>query len=83
MHPLRRELGPQDRKAVDWHWKHSVGDAVQLINTQEALDPWFAEASTIPENVAGLAKIAEQTIVPVAAGEKWRMAPLRSTCVAV
>jgi len=72
MQALRRELGPHNRIAVDLHWKHSVEDAVQLINKLEALNPWFVEAPKIPEDTAGLAKIIERTNVPIAVGKEWR-----------
>ena len=72
MTALREALGPGARIAVDLHWKFEAAEAVRLIRQLEAHDLWFAEAPVAPEDIPGLARVAQSVGTPVAAGEEWR-----------
>jgi galactonate dehydratase len=57
---------------VDLHWKFTAAEAIQLIGELAPYRPYFAEAPCQPEDLEGLARVAAQTSVPIAAGEEWR-----------
>ncbi len=71
---LREALGPDARIAVDMHWAHTPEAALALLRSMSEFDPWFAEAPVATEDVAGLAKVAEASPVPIAVGEEWSTA---------
>jgi galactonate dehydratase len=68
---LRRALGDDALLMVDLHWKFSPGDALALIERMAVYRPHFVEAPVKPEDVAGLAWLAERSPTPIAAGEEW------------
>lgn len=68
---LRSALGDAARIAVDLHWRYEAGTALSLIRRMAAHDLFFAEAPVAPEDIAGLARVAVASPVPVAAGEEW------------
>ena len=72
MRALREALGPGVELMVDLHWKFTAAEAIQLIGELAPYRPYFAEAPCQPEDVEGLARVAAQTSVPIAAGEEWR-----------
>lgn len=72
MSALREAVGPDVALMVDLHWMHSPAEAVALIRRLEPLGLTFAEAPCKSEDVAGLAEVARQIGVPIAAGEEWR-----------
>jgi galactonate dehydratase len=69
---LRAALGAKPRIMCDMHWKWTALQAIKLIDALEAYDLYFAEAPCQPEDLEGLARVAAQTSVPIAAGEEWR-----------
>jgi len=71
MAALRRALGNDAQIMIDLHWKFSVTEALELIDALKPYRPFFVEAPTRPEDVAGLARIARESAVPIAAGEEW------------
>jgi galactonate dehydratase len=71
MAALRHELGPEAEIMVDLHWKFMVDEALDLITMLKPYRPYFVEAPVKPEDVAGLARVARESAVPVAAGEEW------------
>jgi L-alanine-DL-glutamate epimerase-like enolase superfamily enzyme len=71
MAALRRALGKDAQIMIDLHWKFSVAEALELIDALEPYGPLFVEAPTKPEDYAGLARIARESPVPIAAGEEW------------
>lgn len=68
---LRAALGKEARIACDLHWTNSADRAVEIIRGLESCGIWFAESPVEPEDIAGLAKVAETVAVPIAAGEEW------------
>jgi L-alanine-DL-glutamate epimerase-like enolase superfamily enzyme len=71
MAALRRALGPDAQIMVDLHWKFSAAEALALIAELAPFRPHFIEAPVKPEDHAGLARVAHESPVPVAAGEEW------------
>jgi L-alanine-DL-glutamate epimerase-like enolase superfamily enzyme len=71
MAELRRALGPDARIMVDLHWKFTAAQALELIDALVPYQPSFIEAPVKPEDHAGLARVARESPVPVAAGEEW------------
>lgn len=69
---LREGLGSKVRLFIDFHWMYSAGEAASLIRRLERYDLGLAEAPCRSEDVEGLADVARQVAVPVAAGEEWR-----------
>lgn len=72
MAALREALGPDARICADMHWKFEAAEAIRLIHQLAPHDLWFAEAPVEPEDIPGLARVAQSVSVPVAAGEEWR-----------
>ncbi len=72
MHALRAELGADADLMVDLHWQYSADDALELGGALASAGPYFIEAPCAPEDIAGLARVAALSNVPVAAGEEWR-----------
>jgi galactonate dehydratase len=56
---------------VDLHWKFTAAEALELIGELEQYQPVFIEAPVEPEDHAGLARVARDSPIPVAAGEEW------------
>lgn len=71
MTALRQALGPAAEIMVDLHWKYTAAEALRLIAELEPLRPRFVEAPVKPEDHAGLARVARESRVPIAAGEEW------------
>lgn len=71
MAALRRALGPDAQIMVDLHWKFAAAEALELIASLAQYQPFFVEAPVKPEDHTGLAFVARESRVPVAAGEEW------------
>ena len=71
MAALRRALGPDAQLMVDLHWKFTADEALETIRALERYRPYFVEAPVKPEDHAGLARVARESPVPIAAGEEW------------
>lgn len=56
---------------VDLHWKFTADEALVLIAALAHYRPHFVEAPVKPEDHAGLARVARESPVPIAAGEEW------------
>jgi L-alanine-DL-glutamate epimerase-like enolase superfamily enzyme len=74
MSALRRALGPDAQIMVDLHWKFAPSQALALIAALAPYRPYFVEAPVKPEDQAGLARVARESRVPIAAGEEWSTA---------
>lgn len=72
MDSLRSALGADVRIACDLHWTNSSAEAISKIKKMEPYDLWFAEAPVDPEDVKGLAHVADSVGVPIGVGEEWR-----------
>jgi galactonate dehydratase len=71
MAALRRTLGDEAEIMVDLHWKFTDEEALDLITALAPYRPHFVEAPVKPEDVAGLARVARNGTIAVAAGEEW------------
>jgi galactonate dehydratase len=71
MAALRSALGDEAEIMVDLHWKFEPAEALQLIEALAPFRPHFVEAPVKPENIEGLARVAREAAVPIAAGEEW------------
>lgn len=68
---LRDALGDETDLMVDLHWKFDSAAALALVAELAPLRPTFIEAPVKPEDITGLARVAADSPVPVAAGEEW------------
>ena len=71
MHALRARLGDDADLMVDLHWRYDADAALALARDVASAAPYFIEAPCAPEDIAGLARVAREAGVPVAAGEEW------------
>jgi L-alanine-DL-glutamate epimerase-like enolase superfamily enzyme len=71
MAALRAALGPEAQIMVDLHWKFTADEALELIAALEPHRPYFVEAPVKPEDQLGLARVARESRIPIAAGEEW------------
>ena len=71
MRALRSALGPSTDIMVDLHWKFPPTEAITLIRSLEAYDPYFVEAPCAPEDIDGQADIARNVNAAIAGGEEW------------
>lgn len=71
MAALREALGLAAEIMVDAHWRHAPDEALALCAALAPHRPAFLEAPVAPEDMAGLARVAAGTAVPIAAGEEW------------
>lgn len=74
MHALRAGLGAASDLMVDLHWRYDAQAALELARNIASAAPYFIEAPCAPEDIAGLARVARDAGVPVAAGEEWHNA---------
>jgi galactonate dehydratase len=74
MHALRDALGPGVDLMADLHWRYGADEAIAIASRMAGADPFFLEAPCAPEDIAGLARVASESGVPVAAGEEWHNA---------
>jgi len=71
MAALRATLGEEAEILIDLHWKFDAHAALALAGALEPYRPGFIEAPVAPEDVVGLARVAREAQLPVAAGEEW------------
>lgn len=71
MHALRDALGDAADLTVDLHWRYGPDEALALARELAPARPYFVEAPCAPEDIAGLARVAGEAGVPIAAGEEW------------
>lgn len=71
MAELRRALGSDAEIMVDLHWKFTAAEALELIEALMRYRPSFVEAPVKPEDHAGLARVARESPIRIAAGEEW------------
>lgn len=72
MQALRRVLGHAPRILIDFHWRYTAAEAIQIISRLEPLDLYVAEAPVAPEDMEGQAQVAASVHTPVAIGEELR-----------
>lgn len=67
---VRELIGDEINLAIDFHGRVSPAMAGRLIDALAPYYPFFIEEPCLPENVDCMVKIASQTTVPIAAGER-------------
>ncbi|HWC00064.1 MAG TPA: mandelate racemase/muconate lactonizing enzyme family protein [Bryobacteraceae bacterium] len=67
----REAGGPDLGIAVDCHGRLNLKDAVRLCRALEDLHLMFVEEPVPPENADVLLRVAQETSIPIAAGERW------------
>ena len=71
MHELRRAVGDEIEIMVDFHGRPaSVGAALAYIEALEPGRPMFVEEVLQPGDVLAMARVAAQTRIPIACGER-------------
>jgi len=84
---LREAVGPSVDIAVDFHGRFSTSMTRRVLPLLEPLLPLFVEEPVLPEFSRDLARIAEGTSIPIAAGERlysrWDFRDVLSTGIAV
>ncbi len=68
---LRESIGNDAELMVDLHWKFSADEAIALAAKLAPYRLRFIEAPVKPEDIAGLARVAREGSIAVAAGEEW------------
>ncbi|MGO4221233.1 mandelate racemase/muconate lactonizing enzyme family protein [Lysobacter sp. TAF61] len=68
---LREALGDDAELMVDLHWKFDANQALTVIDHLAPYRLQFVEAPVKPEDVSGLARVAREGAIAVAAGEEW------------
>lgn len=69
---VRERVGPDISVMVDVHTEFDVGGAIRLGRELEALDIYWLEAPTLPEDLAGHAEVTRALDMHVANGEWYR-----------
>lgn len=69
---LRDAFGDRVELYVDALWRLEAGDAAQFAAAVAARGAAWLEAPLMPEDVEGHARLARQTVVPLAVGESLR-----------
>jgi L-alanine-DL-glutamate epimerase-like enolase superfamily enzyme len=69
---MRKHLGNGFPLMVDANMKWTADEAIRRARTFQPYDPVWLEEPTIPDDVAGHARIAREGGVPIATGENFR-----------
>ena len=67
---IREAVGTRADLLFGTHGQFSAAGAIRLARRLEAYDPLWFEEPTPPENTAEMARVARQTCIPVATGER-------------
>ncbi|MDX1689476.1 MAG: mandelate racemase/muconate lactonizing enzyme family protein [Acidimicrobiia bacterium] len=70
MEALREAVGSQADLLVGTHGQFTSSGALRLARRLEPYDPLWFEEPTPPDDVAGMARVAHGTSIPVATGER-------------
>lgn len=68
-HIMREEIGPDRRMMVDANQKWGVEEAIRRTRQLAAINPWWMEEPTNPDDILGHARIRKETNVRIATGE--------------
>lgn len=84
---VRDAIGPERDLVVDFHGRASTAMSRRLLPLLEPLSPLFVEEPSLPEYSRDLARLADNTTVPLATGERlysrWDFRDVVTTGVAV
>lgn len=67
---LRRAVGTRADLLFGTHGQFTTSGAIRLARRLEASDPLWFEEPTPPENAKEMARVARQTTIPIATGER-------------
>ncbi len=67
---IRDAVGSRADLLLGTHGQFTASGAVRLASQAEPFDPLWFEEPTPPDDVAGMARVARQTSIPIAAGER-------------
>jgi galactonate dehydratase len=67
---VRAAIGQSNRLAVDIHGRLSAAMSIVYAKAVEELDVWFIEEPALPDDLAGLSRVAAKTSIPIATGER-------------
>ena len=67
---IREAVGTRADLLFGTHGQFSAAGAIRLARRLEAYDPLWFEEPTPPENTAEMARVARQTCIPIATGER-------------
>lgn len=67
---IREAVGTKADLLFGTHGQFTASGAIRLARRLEPYDPLWFEEPTPPDDVAGMAKVAAQTSVPIATGER-------------
>ena len=70
MAAARKGAGEEMDIMVDLHGRTGAAMAIQYAKVLEPYRPFFLEEPCQPEDVAGIARVARSTTIPIAAGER-------------
>ncbi len=70
MAAARKGAGEEMDIMVDLHGRTTAAMAIQYAKVMEPFRPFFIEEPCQPEDVAGIARVARSTPVPIASGER-------------
>lgn len=70
MQIAREAVGPDVDIMIDFHGRTSAAMAIEYAKVLEPFDPYFLEEVVQPEFIAGMAKVARSTRIPLASGER-------------
>jgi len=70
MHTAREAAGPDVDIMIDFHGRTSPAMAIEYAAVLEPFHPYFLEEVVQPELVAGMARVARSTRIPLASGER-------------
>lgn len=70
METIRRAVGDDVDIMVDFHGRTSPDMAIQYAQVLKPFRPLFIEEPCLPENVLGMARVAQMTDIPIATGER-------------
>ncbi len=67
---IREAVGDRCDLIIGTHGEMTPAGAIRLARRLEASDPLWFEEPTPPDNIAGMARVAANTSIPVASGER-------------
>jgi L-alanine-DL-glutamate epimerase-like enolase superfamily enzyme len=72
MAAVREAVGPETEILVDLHWRFTAPQAIALVSKLEPYGVSLIEAPVAPEDIDGLAQVAQSIKASVATGEEYR-----------
>lgn len=67
---VRDAIGPDTELFIEMHGRFTPAQAIAVAKELERFDPGWIEEPVPPENAAALSRVARETTIPVATGER-------------